>query len=318
MLAIIFVTNSIRPPVLLFARVSNRGTVLTQLLHTSNTHIYFICSMLVKMKENQFEKIKQLDNNGAEFWSSRDLAKALEYTDYRNFLTALNKAKTSCENSGEVTHNHFVDANEMVKTGSGAERPIETVYLSRYACYLIMQNSDPTKVVVAKGQTYFAIQTYRQEVTDSLVEDNKRVFLREEVKKHNIYLTKTAKGASVQNYAIFQNAGYKGLYGGLTSQDIHHKKGLKKSQQILDHMNSEELAANLFRATQTEAKIKREDIKGEGNANLAHFEVGQKVRNTIQNIGGKMPEDLPVADGVGKAKTRIKKEEKKNLNEGKK
>ncbi len=212
--------------------------------------MFLFCSIMVKMKENQFETIRRFDENDSEFWSSRDLAKALEYTDYRNFLTAINKAKTACENSGEVIHNHFVDATEMVKTGSGAERSVETVYLSRYACYLIVQNSDPTKVVVAKGQTYFAIQTRRQEKTENLVEDNKRVFLREEMKKHNTNLTKTAKSAGVQNYAIFQNAGYKGLYGGLTSQDIHRRKSLKKSQQILDHMNSEELAANLFRATQ--------------------------------------------------------------------
>lgn len=265
------------------------------------------------MKENQFEIIKRLDDDKKEFWSSRDLAKALEYTDYRNFLTAISKAKFACQNSGEVIHNHFVEANEMVKIGSGAEKSIETVFLSRYACYLIVQNSDPTKVAVAKGQTYFAIQTHRQENTDNLVEDNKRVFLREEIKKHNTSLTKTAKNAGVQNYAIFQNAGYKGLYGGMTMQDIHTRKKLSKSQQILDHMNSEELAANLFRATQTDAKIRRENIKGEGNANLAHYEVGQKVRNTIANIGGTMPESLPVVDGVGKAKTRVKKFEKKKL-----
>lgn len=265
------------------------------------------------MKENQFETIKQLDNNGAEYWSSRDLAKVLEYSDYRNFQTALNKAKTACENSGEVIHNHFVEATEMVETGSGAERGIETVYLSRYACYLIVQNSDPTKVVVAKGQTYFAIQTRRQEAADTLVEDNKRVFLREEMKKHNMSLMQAASMAGVESFAIFQNAGYKGLYGGLTMQDIHKRKKLSKSQQILDHMNSEELAANLFRATQTDAKIRRENIKSEGNANLAHYEVGQKVRNTIANIGGTMPENLPVADSVGKAKTRIKKEEKMRL-----
>lgn len=265
------------------------------------------------MKENQFETIKRIDDNGAEFWSSRDLAKALEYTDYRNFLTAIGKAKIACENSGEVIHNHFVEANEMVVIGSGAEKSIETVYLSRLACYLIVQNSDPTKVAVAKGQTYFAIQTRKQEVSDNLVEDNKRVFLREEIKKHNTSLTKTAKSAGVQNYAIFQNSGYKGLYGGMTTQDIHKRKKLNKSQQILDHMNSEELAANLFRATQTDAKIRRENIKGESNANLVHFEVGQKVRNTIANIGGTMPENLPVADGVGKAKTRIKKFERQRL-----
>ncbi len=265
------------------------------------------------MKENQFETIKRLDNSGSEYWSSRELAKVLEYPDYRKFLNVIEKAKLACENSGEVINNHFVHMDEMVPIGSGAERPIETVYLSRYACYLIVQNSDPTKVVVAKGQTYFAIQTRRQENTDNLVEDNKRVFLREEMKKHNTNLTKTASMAGVENYAIFQNAGYRGLYGGLTSQDIHKRKKLKKSQQILDHMNSEELAANLFRATQTEAKIKRENIKGEENANLAHYEVGQKVRNTIKNIGGTMPEDLPIMDSVDKAKTRIKRAEKKKL-----
>jgi DNA-damage-inducible protein D len=207
--------------------------------------------------------------------------------------------------------------DEMVSIGSGAKKSIDTIFLSRYACYLIVQNSDPTKVVVAKGQTYFAIQTHRQEAVDNLVEDNKRVFLREEIKKHNMSLTKTAKNAGVQNYAIFQNAGYKGLYGGLTMQDIHNRKKLSKSQQILDHMNSEELAANLFRATQTDAKIRRENIKGEGNASFAHFEVGQKVRNTIANIGGTMPENLLVVDGVGKAMTRIKKKEKKRLNSSK-
>jgi len=171
--------------------------------------------------------------------------------------------------------------DEMVTIGSGAERPVDTIYLSRYACYLIVQNSDPTKVVVAKGQTYFAIQTRRQETADNLVEDNNRVFLREEMKKHNTSLMKTASTAGVESFAIFQNSGYKGLYGGLTMQDIHTKKKLNKNQKILDHMNSEELAANLFRATQTEAKIKRDNVKGQSDANLAHYYVGQKVRNTI-------------------------------------
>lgn len=265
------------------------------------------------MKENQFEKIKRIDDNGAEYWSSRDLARELEYSDYRNFLAIVNKAKVACENSGEVIHNHFVETDEMVQIGSGAERSIDTIYLSRYACYLIVQNSDPTKVTVAKGQTYFAIQTRRQEISDNLVEDNKRVFLREEMKKHNTSLMHTASSAGVENYAIFQNAGYKGLYGGLTMQDVHKRKGLKKTQKILDHMNSEELAANLFRATQTDAKIKRENIKGQGNASLAHFEVGQKVRNTIQTLGGTMPENLPVVDNIARAKTRIKKKSNKKL-----
>ena len=259
------------------------------------------------MKENIFEIIKRVDNNGAEYWSSRDIAKVLEYADYRNFLTVIDKAEIACENSGEVIHNHFVEINEMVQIGSGAEKSIETIYLSRYACYLIVQNSDPTKIVVAKGQTYFAIQTRRQEKTDSLIEDNNRIFLREEMKKHNTSLMQTASQAGVESFAIFQNAGYKGLYGGFSMQDIHTKKKLKKSQKILDHMNSEELAANLFRATQTDAKIKRENIKGEGHANLAHFEVGQKVRNTIVSLGGTMPEKLPTPDAIGKAQTRIKK-----------
>lgn len=259
------------------------------------------------MKENIFEIIKRIDEDGKEYWSSRELAKVLEYTDYRNFLTAVNKAKTACENSGEVIHNHFVDANEMVQIGSGAEKSVETIYFSRYACYLIVQNSDPTKVVVAKGQTYFAIQTRRQERTDNLMEDHNRIFLRQEMKKHNTSLMQTASGAGVERFAIFQNAGYKGLYGGLTMQDIHIRKRLRPTQKILDHMNSEELAANLFRATQTDAKIKRDNIKGESMANLAHYEVGQKVRNTISSLGGTMPEELPTPDAIRKAQTRIKK-----------
>jgi len=262
------------------------------------------------MSENVFETIKRIDDDGKEYWSSRDLSKVLEYTDYRNFLGVIEKAKIACENSEEIVHNHFVEANEMVEIGSGAEKPVDTVYLSRYACYLIVQNSNPTKVVVAKGQTYFAIQTRRQENKDSLIEDNNRVFLRSEMKKHNTSLTKTASLAGVENYAIFQNYGYKGLYGGLTMQDIHIRKRLTKSQKILDHMNSEELAANLFRATQTDAKIKRDNIKGQMNANLAHYEVGQKVRNTIANLGGTMPEELPTPDAIGKASTRIKKSKK--------
>ena len=267
------------------------------------------------MKENIFETIKKIDNNAVEYWSSRDFARVLEYSDYRKFLNVIEKAEIACENSGEVIPNHFVHTDEMVQIGSGAERPVDTIYLSRYACYLVVQNSDPTKVIVAKGQTYFAIQTRRQEKADNLVEDNNRVFLREEMKKHNTNLMQTASMAGVESFAIFQNAGYKGLYGGLTMQDIHSKKKLKKSQKILDHMNSEELAANLFRATQTDAKIKRENIKGQGNANLAHFEVGQKVRNTIAGLGGTMPEELPTPDAVGRAHVRIKKsKEVKGIN----
>ena len=262
------------------------------------------------MKENQFETTKRLDDAGKEYWSSRDLVKVLEYADYRKFLSVIDKAKVACENSGEVIHNHFVHMDEMVTIGSGAERSIDTIYLSRYACYLIVQNSDPTKVVVAKGQTYFAFQTHRQEKADTLVEDHNRVFLREQMKKHNTSLMQTASMAGVENYAIFQNFGYKGLYGGLTMQDIHNHKKLKKNEKILDHMNSEELAANLFRATQTEAKIKRDKIEGEGEASIAHHYVGEKVRNTIKNLGGTMPENLPTPDAIAKAHKRVHAAEK--------
>src|SRR3989338_5197741 len=175
------------------------------------------------MSENTFEAIKKMDDNGKEYWSSRELSKVLEYPDYRKFLNVIEKAEIACKNSGEVIHNHFVHMDEMVLIGSGAERPVDTIYLSRYACYLIVQNSDPTKVVVAKGQTYFAIQTRRQENAENLMEDHNRVFLREEMKKHNTSLMQAASTAGVERFAIFQNTGYKGLYGGLTTQDIHEK-----------------------------------------------------------------------------------------------
>ncbi|MEI7620982.1 MAG: DNA damage-inducible protein D [Candidatus Moraniibacteriota bacterium] len=261
------------------------------------------------MAKNLFESIKRVNEYQSEFWSARELAKALEYLDYRNFLVVIEKTKESCKNSDEVIHNHFVDASEMVKIGSGAERKIDTMYLSRYACYLIVQNADPSKKVVALGQTYFAIQTRRQEQMDQLIEDSKRLNLRGEIKKHNISLAEAAENAGVKNYGKFQNYGYKGLYGGLDANDIHNRKGLKKSQKILDHMGSEELAANLFRATQADAKLRREKIQGEMNANLTHYAVGQKVRKTIEELGGTMPEELATADGIDKAKKRIEKNE---------
>lgn len=260
-----------------------------------------------------FESIKHINEYNTEYWSARELYKALDYTDYRNFIKVINKAKEACENSGQDIHNHFVEANDMVSIGSGAERPVDTIHLSRYACYLIIQNSDPSKDVVALGQTYFAIQTVRQEKSDQRLEDHKRVVLRGEVSKHNVSLAEAADGAGVKNFGTFQDYGYKGLYGGLGAKDIHDRKKLKKSQKILDHMGSEELAANLFRATQADAKLRRENIQGERNANLTHYAVGQKVRKTIDDLGGTMPENLPTPDGVGKAKTRINKANKKKL-----
>jgi DNA-damage-inducible protein D len=260
-----------------------------------------------------FEKIKQVNEYGSDFWSSRDLAKVLEYSNYSKFLNVVRKAKKACENSKEVIHNHFAHVDEMVKIGSGAEREVDTIYLSRYACYLIIQNSDPSKEVVALGQTYFAIQTRRQERADKLIEDNKRVQLRDEIKKHNTSLAEAADNAGVRNYGKFQNFGYKGLYDGMDAHSIKKNKKLKKSQQILDHMGSEELAANLFRATQTDAKLRRENIKGENTANITHYAVGKKVRQTIEDLGGIMPENLPLTDGIGRAKTRLNKEDRKDV-----
>lgn len=269
-----------------------------------------------------FEQIRQVDQNGNEFWSARDLGKVLDYAEYRNFIPAIERAKEACKNSGQLIKNHFVDIHEMVSIGSGAERKLESVKLSRYACYLIVQNADPSKEVVALGQTYFAVQTRLQEIRQMdeynrlKTEDEKRLFLREEMKKHNLHLAEAAKNAGViepVDYAIFQNHGYMGLYGGLDAKGIHKKKNLKKSENILDHMGSTELAANLFRATQTEEKLRREKIQGKTKANQTHFDVGKKVRKTIQELGGTMPENLPVADSIKKLD---KKEDLKQLKKG--
>jgi DNA-damage-inducible protein D len=267
-----------------------------------------------------FEQIKQVDENGDEYWGARKLSKALGYTDFRNFLAVVEKAKEACKNSGHRVENHLVDFNEMVSIGSGAEREMESVKLSRYACYLIVQNADPSKEVVAMGQTYFAVQTRLQEIrqTDEYnrlsTEDEKRLFLRSEMTKHNNLLAMAAKNAGVANsvdYAIFQNHGYKGLYGGLDAKGIHQKKSLKKSQHILDHMGSTELAANLFRATQTDEKLRRENIRGKQKANEIHYEVGKKVRKTIKDIGGTMPENLPAVGSIKKIESKVKPKLKK-------
>jgi len=241
-----------------------------------------------------FDNIKRFDPNGKEYWSSRDFAKALEYVDYRHFDAVIDKAKNACENSGYAASDHFVEADEMITLGKGAEREVKAVFLSRYACYLIIQSADPHKEVVAQRHSYFAMQTRRQEL-----EDETRLKLRQEMKEHNKQLAPAAKQAGVIepiDYAIFQNYGYQGLYGGMRKQDIHERKGLKKSQDILDHMGSEELAANLFRATQTEAKLRRNGVSDKRSANTTHFEVGKKIRDTIAEFGNTMPEDLPTPD----------------------
>lgn len=266
-----------------------------------------------------FDSLRRTDSNGNEYWSSRDLWKVLEYSEYRHFLPVIEKAKAACKNSNQNVQNHFEDVLEMVTIGSGAERQIDTIYLSRYACYLVVQNADPNKKIVAQGQTYFAIQTRLSELRQAeeagtlTTEEERRLFLRGELAEHNSKLASAAKDAGVidsRDYAIFQNYGYKGLYGGLDAKAIHNRKGLKKSQKILDHMGSTELAANLFRATQAEEKLRRENITGKHQANAAHYQVGAKVRQTIAELGGTMPEDLPVVESIKTVESKQKKIQK--------
>jgi DNA-damage-inducible protein D len=245
-----------------------------------------------------FERIKHLTEEGIEFWYARDLQQVLDYAKWSTFSNVINKAKEACENSGINVLDHFADVGKSIDMPKGATRTIEDLMLSRYACYLIVQNGDPRKEIIAQGQSYFAVRTREREVQEqfeALSEDEKRLAIRNELKNHNRSLAEAAQMAGIddpRDYAIFQNKGYQGLYGGLGAKEIHEKKGLKKSQQILDHMGSTELAANLFRATQTDEKLRRENIKGREEANETHFEVGQKVRQTIKEIGGTMPEDL--------------------------
>jgi DNA-damage-inducible protein D len=256
-------------------------------------------SNIEKYSEKTFENIKHLTAEGIEFWYARELQKVLEYTQWRRFNNVIEKAKFSCKKSGNEIENHFAMVGKMVDIGSGAERGIEDYYLSRYACYLIVQNGDPRKEIIALGQTYFAVKTRQQELIDNydlLSEEQKRIEIRNQIKLHNKSLAEAAQNAGVKtdlDYAIFQNKGYQGLYGGLGAKEIHERKGLKKNQKILDHMGATELAANLFRATQTDEKLRREKIKGKEKANRTHYEVGKKVRQTIEELGGTMPEDLP-------------------------
>ena len=269
--------------------------------------------------EEVFESIKHINEYEQEFWYARELQTVLEYGKWDNFKNVLDKAKDACTNSGNNVDDHFADVGKIVHLGV-AERTIQDIVLSRYACYLIVMNGDSRKEVIALGQTYFAVKTRQQELIDDyehLTDNQKRLAIRKEMAEHNKQLVAAAKDAGVESsldYAIFQNYGYQGLYGGLKASDIHKLKGLKKGQQILDHMDYEELAANLFRATQTEAKLRRENIQGKANANQTHFEVGKKVRDTIKDLGGTMPEDLPTPD---KSIKQIEKEQKKLENKQK-
>ena len=268
--------------------------------------------------QQTFENIKRTDENGTEFWYARELQKALEYTEYGKFLPVIEKAIEACRKTGFDEGNHFAHVSEMVRIGSGAERKMDSYKLSRYACYLIVMNGDPRKEVIALGQTYFAVKTRQKEISDAatqLSEDEKRLAIRDEVTVRNKFLASSAKAAGVEtpvDYAVFQNRGYQGLYNGLGMKDIHKRKGLKKNEQILDHMGATELAANLFRITQTDDKLRRENIKGKEKANEAHFAVGKKVRQTIAELGGTMPENLPTPKISAK---KLKQERKKAIAE---
>ena len=277
-------------------------------------------SDLKAQEYKDFEKIKKIGEDGTEYWNARELSEVLQYKKWENFAKVIDRAKLACDNSGLNVKDHFPEVRKMVEIGSNTVRELLDYELSRYACYLIVQNGDPRKEVIALGQTYFAIQTRKQEVADyfnQLDEDNKRLVIRGDIKQWNQMLLEVAHNSGVittQEYAEFQNAGYMGLYGGLTVDDIHKKKNLKDKEKILDFMGSEELAANLFRITQTEAKLKRENVKTKQKANQTHYTVGTTVRKAIKDIGGTMPEDLPTPE---KSIKQVEKEQLKRLKDKK-
>ena len=268
---------------------------------------------LQQYDELTFENIKHIDENGVEFWYARELQNILEYMEWRNFNQVIDKEKIACENSGKRVVASFVDVNKTVQLNFGT-REIADIKLSRYACYLIVQNGDPRKEVIALGQSYFAIKTRQQELHDDfnqLTEDQKRIAIRDEIKHHNKSLSESAGNAGVKNFSRFHNSGYKGLYGGLTMQDIHNLKELNEGEHILDFMGSAELAANLFRATQTDEVLRRRNIKGEDLANDTHFNVGRTIRNTMKELGTTMPENLPTPrESIQELKNKQKELEK--------
>ncbi len=269
---------------------------------------------LVNKTEKDFESIKHIDENGVEFWYARELMTMLEYSKWENFIKVINKSIESCKNSNISAFEHFPDVRKTIKMPKGAEKIIEDLKLTRYACYLIAQNGDSRKKTIALAQTYFAVQTRKQELSrqeyEKLSEDEKRLYTRKNVKDKNKYLFDTAKMAGVKNYGKFNNYGYRGLYNGETAKDISNRKGISEKDDLLDYMSSTELSANLFRITQTDEVLKNKNINNENDACITHHKVGQAVRQTIKRIGGTMPEDLPTP--VKSAK-QIEKEKNKNL-----
>jgi len=263
----------------------------------------------------RFEDIKRIRTDGTEFWSARELAPALEYTKWENFQNVIKRAMIACENSGHSVEDDFPEVRKIVDAGI-TSKPVKDYELTRYACYLIVQNGDPRKEVIALGQTYFAIQTYRQEVADhfnELDEDRRRLVVRGDIKQWNQMLAETAHNAGVitnEEFSLFQNAGYMGLYGGLDVDDIHKRKNLEIGQKILDYMGSTELIANLFRISQTEEKLRRDEVDNAKTATSIHYSVGKEVRSAIEKIGGTMPEDLPTPE---KSIQEIEKEQMARL-----
>ena len=264
-----------------------------------------------KYNENIFESIKHTDEYGDEFWFARELQEVLEYKQWRRFNEVIEKAKISCEVSEIPVSDHFAEVGKLVDIGSNTTREIQDYMLTRYACYLIAQNGDPRKKSVALGQTYFAVKTRQQELSDfsTLTEDERRLELRQSVKGFNKKLFEAAQGSGVTNYGKFYNYGYKGLYNGETAQDIKKRKGLKSNDDVLDYMGATELAANYFRITQTEEKLRKDEtINTEDKANITHYNIGKKVRETMLEISGTAPEDLPTPD---KSIKQLEKEHKK-------
>ena len=269
----------------------------------------------LKEKNNKtFEEIKHIDENDTEYWCARELMKVLGYKDWRYFDTVIEKAIIACQNS-EMSHtDHFVVDNKMVEIGSGAKREQKDYKLTRYACYIIAQNANPRLKNVALAQTDFAIQTRKQEISEkeysALTEDEKRFYQRDLTRKGNYSLNKAAKNAGVRNFDRFHNSGYKGLYNGETADDIAKRKGLRYREDVLDNMGSEELAANLFRITQTESKLKKDNVKTEKEANNTHYTIGKNIRDVIAKNGGTMPEELPTPK---KSLKQLEKENNKSL-----
>ena len=276
-----------------------------------------------KYNDSTFESIKHLDEYGNEYWYARELSKTLEYSDWRNFLKVLNKAKVACKNSGLNVDEQLVEVNKLSKRNNNANVNIQDYKLSRYVCYLIVQNADPSKEVVALGQTYFAIQTRKQEITEqeyeALSDDEKRFYQRKLTRQGNYTLQKVASAAGVKNMADFHNAGYRGLYNGETADDIFKRKKLRYREDILDNMNEDELVANLFRINQTKQRLIRDNVKGENNAKAVHYEVGKKVRKAIKDIGGMLPEEMPTPEKslkeLEKEKKRLENKEQEKLEE---